>query len=48
VKSVLVLYRRIFDVLTVGEMSGMKPAGRALFGKKTGGIWIATESKEIR
>jgi superfamily II DNA or RNA helicase len=48
VKSVLVLYRRIFAVLTVGEMSGMKPAGRALFGKKTGGIWIATESKEIR
>lgn len=43
VKSFLMLYRRVFAVVTTGEMSGMKPVGNALFGKRAGGGWIATE-----
>lgn len=43
VKSFLMLYRRVFAVVTTGEMSGMKPVGNALFGKRAGGAWVATE-----
>ena len=43
VKSFLMLYRRVFAVVTTGEMSGMKPVGNALFGKRSGGAWVATE-----
>ena len=46
VKSFLMLYRRVFAVVTTGEMSGMKPVGNALFGKRAGGGWIATEVRE--
>jgi hypothetical protein len=47
VKSFFGLKRRVFGVVTAGEMSGMKPIGKAMFGKQAGGVWTATEIKEI-
>lgn len=47
VKTFLGLRRRVFAVVTAGEMSGMKPIGKAMFGKQAGGLWTATEIKDV-
>lgn len=41
------LNRRVFAVVAVGELSGMKLVGRIMFGKRTRGVWVATEVKEV-
>jgi superfamily II DNA or RNA helicase len=46
-KSFLMLYRRVFAVVTIGDMSGMQPIGKALFGKRASGVWVVTDTHAI-
>ena len=46
-KSFFGLNRRLFAVFAVGEMSGLKLVGNALFGKQTSDGWTVTEAKKI-
>ena len=41
------LYRRVFAVVTIGDMSGMQPIGKALFGKRASGVWVVTDTHAI-
>lgn len=41
------LGKRVFAVIALGELSGLRLVGNALFGKRTRGVWVATEVKEV-
>jgi hypothetical protein len=46
-KSFFGLNKRVFAVIAVGEMSGLKLIGRALCGKRASGVWVPTEVKPV-
>jgi hypothetical protein len=46
-KSFFGLNKRVFAVIAVGEMSGLKLVGRALCGKRASGVWVANEVKPV-
>lgn len=39
--------KRVFAVIALGELSGLKLIGNALFGKRTRGVWAAIDVKEV-
>ena len=41
------LGKRVFAVIALGELSGLNLVGNAMFGKRTRGMWVATEVKEV-
>jgi hypothetical protein len=41
------LGKRVFAVIAVGELSGLRLVGNVLFGKRTRGMWVATEFRKV-
>jgi hypothetical protein len=46
-KSFLGLNRRVFAVIAVGQMSGLRLVGKALIGKQASSGWTATETMAV-
>ena len=46
-KSTFGFNSRVFAVVSVGDLTGLQLRGRALFGKRSKGIWHITESHEL-